>query len=90
MCLCLSVSLVLPGYCLSLSAENPSWLSIEVRLCLVPGASSAPRPMRLGSRICIRNFVLGPSVTAARDGWVCALAVAGAASRALFVLGVDE
>ena len=91
MCACVSVSPRPPWLLpLSLSAENPSPLSVEVRLCFVPGASSAPRPKRWGARVCIRNFMLEPSVTAARDGWVCTLAVAGAASWALIVHGVDE
>lgn len=62
----------------------------EVRPGSVPGASSTLRPVHFGAWVCIRNFVLGPNVTAALDRWACARAVPGAASRPLIVPRVDE
>lgn len=63
----------------------------EVHLGRVPGASLAPRPVRFGARVCIRNFLPWRRVpAAARGGWACARAVPGAASRSLIVPGVDE
>lgn len=50
--------------------------------------SSAPRPVRLGARVCIQNFLLGLSVTAAQDRWACALAVPARLPGLLLSLGL--